>query len=334
MATKKKESTIKIAGVKNAKQYGFVLLLLFLIDLTGCKTVANQSQKDSPVIGIAWRGQLDGISYKYLIQSLDALNINYVLMDQVITDRLCDKEGTLKSEYLDANGYLTEEAALIVKNTKTEETNLEIVTSGISGIIFSGGSDISPTLYAQPQDWHGIETEKDYDAVRDVSDYLLMKYCLENDVPVMGICRGFQVLAVVSGATIIQDIPTYFQSHGIEDKHYHRMEKDFAIHDVLITDRDSIIGKIIGEEKLENVPSWHHQAVMSVDNTSLKITGVCETCGKQIIEAIERTDKSYVVGYQFHMEVATNENLKYMNKLQAEKLILDFAEYCKTKIER
>lgn len=320
-----------------------ILLLLFLLGLTGCNTAINQTQKADQIIGIAWREQLDATSYKYLIQSLDALDVDYVLMDQIVPEELCDKEGRLKSEYVDTNGALTEEAASIVKNTKTDETNLEKVTAGISGVIFSGGSDISSTLYAQPEKWHGIEAEKDYNAVRDVSDYLLMKYCLEKEMPVMGICRGMQVLAVVSGAAFIQDIPTYFQSQRIEYDHSHRMDKtnpnsvmDFAVHDVLITDTDSIIGKIIGKEKLEKVPSWHHQAVLSVENTPLKVTGISETCGKQMIEVIERTDQSYAVGYQFHMETAVGKNLikadnadDYMDFSQAKKLFLDFSEYCK-----
>ncbi|MBQ1890499.1 MAG: gamma-glutamyl-gamma-aminobutyrate hydrolase family protein, partial [Selenomonas sp.] len=53
-----------------------------------------------------------------------------------------------------------------------------------------------------------------YSAERDVSDYLLMSYCLEKDVPVLAICRGMQMLSVVSGADIIQDIPTYMSGLG------------------------------------------------------------------------------------------------------------------------
>ena len=62
---------------------------------------------------------------------------------------------------------------------------------------------------------------------------------------------------------------------------------------------------------VSGVPSWHHQAVKSVDNTRLKITAQTETDGRQIIEAVERTDKSFCIGVQFHPEVAVR---KYLDK--------------------
>jgi len=69
-------------------------------------------------------------------------------------------------------------------------------------------------------------------------------------------------------------------------------------------EEDSIIGLIFKSNVVENVPSWHHQAVKSVDGTSLKVTAVTETDGYPIIECIERTDKTMIIGFQFHPEAA------------------------------
>lgn len=68
------------------------------------------------------------------------------------------------------------------------------------------------------------QEERDYNAERDISDYLTMAYCLDNDIPVMGFCRGMQMLSVVSGAEVIQDVPAYFAELGLEynDEHNNR----------------------------------------------------------------------------------------------------------------
>lgn len=331
----------KIFPLLLIKISSFILLFLFLLGLVGCSNANAKLKNDEKIIGIAWRENLDATSYKNLILSLDSMGIKYVLMNQVILKGLFNSEGKLKPECINANGYLTLEAATNVKNASTDETNLDKVTSKIGGVIFSGGGDMSPTLYAQPEDWHGIEAEKDYDADRDVNDYLLMKYCLDNDIPVMAICRGMQVMAIVSGAKMIQDIPTYLQNQGIKYDYSHRPDRSnpnivmsYASHNVLITESQSIIGKIIKKEKIEKVPSWHHQAVLSVEDTPLKVTGISETCGRQIIEVIERPDNYYAIGYQFHPEVAVGKNLKneknasdYMDFEEAKKIFADFVTH-------
>ena len=76
---------------------------------------------------------------------------------------------------------------------------------GIDGVFFTGGEDVSPSLFAKPQT--EANEGEEINATRDISDYTLMAYCLENDVPTLGACRGEQVLGIVSGAGFIQDIP-------------------------------------------------------------------------------------------------------------------------------
>ena len=119
-----------------------------------------------------------------------------------------------------------------------------------------------------------------------------------------------QMLAVVSGAEMIQDLPAYFSEHGLEYNYEHRNQKatpdsyrDYAFHDVQIIP-DSYLYDMVGSDTLTGCPSWHHQAVKNVDNTRLKITGTTETNGIQMIEAIERTDKTFAIGLQFHPEAA------------------------------
>jgi len=65
----------------------------------------------------------------------------------------------------------------------------------------------------------------------------------------------------------------------------------------------------VGSTTISNVPSWHHQAVKSVENTPLSVTGITMTQGLPIIEAVERSDKSFIVGLQFHPEAAIVKNM-------------------------
>nr|MCR5088134.1 gamma-glutamyl-gamma-aminobutyrate hydrolase family protein [Oscillospiraceae bacterium] len=67
--------------------------------------------------------------------------------------------------------------------------------------------------------------------------------------------------------------------------------------------------EIVGTEMLDGCPSWHHQAVKNVDNTRLAVTGTTDTNGVEMIEAVERTDKTFALGLQFHPEAALVKNL-------------------------
>lgn len=141
-----------------------------------------------------------------------------------------------------------------------------------------------------------------------------MIYCLENDIPLMGFYRGMQMLATVSGATMIQDIPEYFKEKGINYNFEHRNEKignnyrDYASHSVQVK-KGSKFEEIVNSAEIKNVPSWHHQAVKSTEGTPLEITGIFSVNGEEMIECIERTDKKFAVGFQFHPEAAIVKNI-------------------------
>ena len=95
--------------------------------------------------------------------------------------------------------------------------------------------------------WHGIEAERNYDVARDLSEFLTMAYCLDHDLPVLGLCRGMQLLGVVSGAPLIQDLPTYYKQCGTHDRYVHRSARDskgerhYTPHDVVVTDHESLL---------------------------------------------------------------------------------------------
>ena len=121
------------------------------------------------------------------------------MLDQVISSDLNYDEAGVLTEGKTEIGMLDEAAAKYVRCNTWHCSNAPEAVENVSIVLFTGGEDISPTLYYTPEEWHGIEAEIDYNAGRDVSGYLTMAYCLDTDIPLMGFCRSAQMLGVISG---------------------------------------------------------------------------------------------------------------------------------------
>lgn len=291
----------------------FAVLMLTMCMLPGYGMAENDPDI---LIGIAWRADLDSEFYTNVTTTLEYMNIDYVLLDQVTLDTIPYDGIKVSDECTAKEGYLLQEYADKVKTDSFDESNVASVVEKVDGIIITGGEDISPTLYQIPEEWHGIEEEIDYNAARDVNDYLLTSYCIDRDIPLLGICRGMQMIGVCSGATVIQDIPTWFDEQGVQYDNTHRNVKatpdsyrDYATHTVEITSKNSILYDIVGDIVCEGAPSWHHQNILSIDGTELEVIGVTKTCGQETIEAVQRADDSFILGIQFHPEAAIAKNI-------------------------
>ncbi|MBR5673303.1 MAG: gamma-glutamyl-gamma-aminobutyrate hydrolase family protein [Muribaculaceae bacterium] len=264
-------------------------------------------------IGIAW--QPTEASYARAILSIEQAGGEAVILPQVRPAGFEYDDMVLCPKYVDEMGVLRQEYADIVKRETYHGTSIAEQLQGVQAVVFLGGGDISPTLFAIPQPWHGIADDSPANATRDVSEYLTMAYCLDHDIPVLGLCRGMQLLGVVSGAPLIQDLGKYFDEMGKNYHFLHRMQRDaegkryYMPHDVVVTDTTSLLYAIAGTDTIRNVPSWHHQAVGYVTGTPLRVTGVTPTDGVNIIEAIERTDKRFALGVQYHPEEAIRKDL-------------------------
>lgn len=293
-----------------------MLLVLFSVCAliaTGC---TEAPLDEEVVIGIAWRADLDSEFYTNVVAAIEKAGAKPVLLEQVKAEYLAYDDDNKLVGCEDEVGSLTIETANAVKANLWEGTNVEDVMQDIDAVIFTGGEDISSSLYATPEPWHGIEAEIDFNATRDVSDYILMSYCIDKNIAVVGFCRGMQMLAVVGGAKMIQDIPTHFENLNKEYQFQHRNEKatpqsyrDYAPHDVSISP-NSLAHKIYQTDVLSGCPSWHHQAVLNVDHTNLIVTGSVDTNSEQMIEIIEYRGKDFIMGFQFHPEAAAVKHLQ------------------------
>ncbi|GJD18439.1 peptidase C26 [Rivularia sp. IAM M-261] len=178
------------------------------------------------------------------------------------------------------------------------ESNAATLLKRLDGLIITGGGDIDPTLYngaAHPM-VYSVDNE------RDAFEINLAKFALENHIPVLGICRGLQILIVASGGTLIPHIPDEYGtsvSHRLEPEPGIRKSTE---HDVTIT-ANSRLGKLIQKTHI-SVVSWHHQAVGILPSNWRPVAYSVED---KVIEAAEHIHHPWAVGVQWHPEMSQND---------------------------
>ncbi|MBO6169826.1 MAG: gamma-glutamyl-gamma-aminobutyrate hydrolase family protein [Bacteroidales bacterium] len=157
----------------------------------------------------------------------------------------------------------------------------EAALAAVDGIMFSGGEDVNPAWYGE-EVWN--ETVE-VDSVRDRSDSILARAALASGKPVLAICRGSQLLNVVLGGSLYQDIPTQCPS-GV-------CHRGGAMHNIGLA-AGSILSRIFGPDSL-NVNSMHHQAVKD------PAPGITIT-GRAADGTVEAWETPQIWAVQFHPE--------------------------------
>ena len=172
-----------------------------------------------------------------------------------------------------------------VGNTEGAKDVLQL----INGLILTGGGDISPT-YLNEDPRRGIGT---CFPERDLSEILLTQLALQQNLPLLGICRGIQVLAVAAGGGIYQDIPSQYPSAIL---HSQTAPRQYPWHDVDIVE-DSVLYRLLKKTKI-GVNSLHHQAVSEIPPGFIQ----CAFASDGIIEGIEKLGAKFCIGVQWHPE--------------------------------
>ncbi len=180
----------------------------------------------------------------------------------------------------------------------------------LDALILAGGSDIDPASYGADPHQHTRDTVPE----RDRSEIALARRAVERDLPVLGICRGMQLINVALGGDLIQHVP---EQVGHEEHRRRLGSFDGADHDVRLR-TGSLAARAAGEEHHRTL-SHHHQAVAKL-GAGLEVTGVSTL--DELPEAIEAPACRFVLGVQWHPEadeqsrvVATlvNEAARYLN---------------------
>ena len=180
------------------------------------------------------------------------------------------------------------------------------------GFAFSGGEDIEPARYGEekiPQ--CGAPALR-----RDAFDFAMFRKALATGKPILGICRGGQLINVALGGTLVQDIPQEIPDLKVHDPIY----KKEATHHPVVAEEGSLLHSLFGREFLTN--SFHHQAIRDCGRDL--VATVTSTDG--VIEAVEHTSLP-IIGVQWHPERMIHEiDQDYPNMLP---LFEHFIDLCK-----
>ena len=166
----------------------------------------------------------------------------------------------------------------------------------LDGILFSGGGDISVEYYGGRD--QSLITDLDQD--RDILEMTLMRKAIDQDIPLLGICRGLQVLNVTMGGTLFTDIASEM-NNPIRHNYYPDNPRNYLAHKVEIS-TDNKYRNIFGSSVLE-VNSMHHQGVKKVAG-SLKAIGFAPD---GLVELLEIPGHIFGVGVQWHPECLTDQ---------------------------
>ena len=163
---------------------------------------------------------------------------------------------------------------------------------GIDGLVLTGGADYNPL-------WYGEQPEKELHTInstRDLPELLLTRLAFNRQIPILGICRGVQTMAIALGGNLVQDLKTPL-------KHGQDAPRSEATHSVTITEGSTLYA-LYGQETFVN--SFHHQAVKDCGSH----LHVVATAPDGVIEAVESTEQKALMGVQWHPEWMGGEGLK------------------------
>jgi putative glutamine amidotransferase len=167
----------------------------------------------------------------------------------------------------------------------------------VDGLILAGGADVDPANYGHDAHRETRHTVPE----RDAFEIALARRALERDLPLLGVCRGMQLMNVATGGTLLQHLP---ESHG---HHEHRRRAgtfDGADHDVRLAE-GSLAARAAGET-IHGTKSHHHQGIDDVGD-GLQVTGWATL--DDLPEAVEVPENRFALGVQWHPEADDRSRL-------------------------
>jgi putative glutamine amidotransferase len=171
-----------------------------------------------------------------------------------------------------------------------EQEDVGEIANRIDGLYATGGGDIDPILFGEePHPKLGVIIPE-----RDQSEFILIQNMLERKKPILGVCRGSQVLNIAAGGDMYQDIYSQMDKELLQ--HSQQAPFDYGSHFVYVH-KNSLLHKLTGEDRLR-VNSYHHQANRMIPE-AFQISG---TASDGVIEAIESKAHPFVLGLQWHPE--------------------------------
>ena len=182
----------------------------------------------------------------------------------------------------------------------SDPDQIEQLMSMLDGIIMTGGGDFDPLR------WYGEQPRREMTIIqyeRDDYDIMMVRAAIAKGVPVLGICRGEQLLAVAFGGALWQDIPS--QVSGNVKHNQMPTNPKYPTHSIYI-DKGSILADLLGKEEVA-VNSLHHQCIKKMPKGLKAIAHAADG----VVEAVQRSGRidgyadagGWVLGLQFHPEI-------------------------------
>lgn len=199
----------------------------------------------------------------------------------------------------------------VVLPLELEEPDLQQLVSILDGFLFTGGPDVHPFLFGEETHAHCREVS----AKRDSLELALLRLVMEAKKPILGICRGIQLINIGLGGTIYQDIPSQFlQTFPVA----HKQPFPYAVpsHSVSVVCKTKLAD--LCQSSVIKVNSMHHQAIKDLAVGCI----VSGTGPEGIIEAIEMPDYPFLLGVQWHPEYLWSQDPAAAN------LFLEFVKAC------
>jgi len=195
---------------------------------------------------------------------------------------------------------------VLIPYTPSEQP-LRALFERLDGIILSGGGDVDPAAYhaeRRPQ-------TDNVDTGRDKAEFLLARWAVDEDKPLLAICRGIQVLNVALGGALIQDIPS--EAPGALE--HAQKPPDFAriMHTVSVTPGTALSRALNTTDEELPVNSLHHQAI------GLAAAGLCVAARAPdgVIEGAEIPGRRFTIGVQWHPEALVKTHTPMRHLFQA-----------------
>jgi gamma-glutamyl-gamma-aminobutyrate hydrolase PuuD len=174
------------------------------------------------------------------------------------------------------------------------EDAVDETLDALDGLVFSGGNDMDPSTYGA----EAHRTTSGTNPARDAGELALLTAALARDLPVLAVCRGFEVLNVARGGDLVQHLP-----EQVGHEHHRAVLGQFSDHDVRV-DESSRLGSLVGSE-LGDVKSHHHQALGRLGD------GLREVAWAEdgTVEGVEDPDRRFTIGVLWHPEAGEDQRL-------------------------
>ncbi|HSX30270.1 MAG TPA: gamma-glutamyl-gamma-aminobutyrate hydrolase family protein [Candidatus Saccharimonadales bacterium] len=189
----------------------------------------------------------------------------------------------------------------------THRVVLEQLIDMLDGLYLAGGNDLDPSLYHQTP----YKTDETYSSLRDTTEITLLERALARRIPILGVCRGMQLMNVHFGGSLYQDIP-HDVPNALDHNASTKLKSLVDLSHTLRLQPGSRIAQLLETEKI-GANAHHHQAVRTLGAGLWAVAWAADG----IIEALEMPEYPFLIGVQSHPESLASVEPKWARLFEA-----------------